>query len=50
MCSTEDAPPVMQAVLENDCELVQAEISKGGDVNQADEVRTTVRPAVRNGD
>lgn len=40
MCSSEEGPPVMQAVLENDCALVQAEIDKGGDVNEADEVRT----------
>jgi hypothetical protein len=41
MCSSEEGPPVMQAVLENDSELVLAELNKGSDVNEKDEVRGT---------
>ena len=42
MCSSEDAPPVMAAVLSNDADEVQKALAKPGvDINEKDEVQTT---------
>ena len=41
MCSSEDAPPVMAAVLSNDADEVQKALAKPGvDINEKDEVQT----------
>ena len=39
MCSSEDAPPVMAAVISNDAESLEKELAKPGvDINEKDEV------------
>lgn len=49
MCSSEDAPPVMAAVISNDAESLEKELAKPGvDINEKDEVpndRQRVRAA-----